>query len=50
MHSIIVLLSELRNSNFMFENKINDAHFLETTFPELTISQLKINHTLHFVI
>lgn len=42
MHSIIVLLSQLRISNFMFENKINDPHFLVTIFPELTISQLKM--------
>jgi len=42
MHSIIVLLSELRISNLMYENKINDPHFLETTFPELTLSQFKM--------
>lgn len=47
MHSITVLLSQLRISNFMSENKINDPHLLMTTFPELNLSQLKmLSHSI----
>lgn len=40
MLSIIVLLSQLRISNFIFENKVNHPHFssLVTTFQEISLS------------